>query len=1085
VLDAGERIVLVVDQFEEVFTACSDGVERSAFVAALTEAAGDPRGSVVVVLALRADYYGRCAADPGLAELLGANLVLVGSMTAEEYRRAIEQPALRVGVRLDPVLVDELVGEVLGEPGALPLLSTALLELWERRDGRLIRTEAYGLTGGVRGAVARMAEEVYAGFDAEQQATVRSVLLRLAGPGQGSDVVRRRVSLAEFDAERNERVSQVLDALTARRLLTLSEGSVEVAHEALLREWPRFQDWLEEDREGRRLRAHLIETAREWADSGRDPADLYRGARLATALDWTTQHTLELNEVEREFVNASRAENERELTRQRTHNRRLRGALVGVGVLLLLAIAAGGAALVARSNAQHSATVALARQLGAEAVSEPRVDRAMLLAREAVDLNQSPETEGTLLATLLRSPAAAGVSTMPITVRPLQLAVSPDGKTLAVAVNAPETWFFDTRTHRQSHTPLEKTSNGIKPVYSRRGGVLLVAGAADHADVLDVLDARTLKTRTTLRYDPVFLKAPINSQLFAVSPDGRTAFLFYALSNQDGSDGPAYVDRWDIATGKRTVFSLGSKGLPGAGLTSDGKKVITVTDTAITTWDARTMRRLLSVAQPVALDPAPILAAVSPDGQTAAFGTPLGTVIFVDTRTGEARPGAGGHTSDVQDLAWLPNSRDLVSTGDDARVIVWDAATAQPIETLLGHAGRVSGVTVSADGRTAYTASLDGSIFQWDVGAGRRFGRPLPPPQTASPPDLAAGGVGQPTPPLAVSPDGSMFAALVGPSVVALYATRTAGLLRQFPVNTGGNVTSVAWSRKGPLVVTGENGSVQLWDVQGTPRLIRALMGLHSQNGQPEAVISAAASPDGLLVAAGDVNHTPGTTPYRFGTVAVWDAGSGRLLWKNTSKRGTVTSVAFSPDGTLVAAGYENGEVVLYDAATGRVERTLQLEGGGGFETLAFAPDGTLATGTWAGIVQLWNPATGRQIGHPTLVTPSPVASLSFDPKGDVFSTTGGSDGTAKLWTTKTQQQFGATFPGDPGHWGNAVFTPDGSKLIVFYEDGTGFVWPTSVDAWKDHACAVAGRNFTREEWRRFVSGHSYAKTCPSFPEAP
>jgi len=1084
-LGEGERILLVVDQFEEVFTACTDEREQRAFVAALIEAARDPRGGVVVVLALRADFYGRCAADPELAGLLGANHVLVGPMTADEYRRAIEQPALRAGVRFEPALVDELVGEVLGEAGALPLLSTALLELWERREGRLIRIDAYRQTGGVRGAVARLAEDVYAGLDDAQQAIARSVLLRLAGPGEGSAVVRRRVPLAEFDAERNERVAEVLGVLTARRLVTVSEGSVEVAHEALLREWPRFQDWLEEDREGRRLHGHLMETAREWAGRGRDPADLYRGARLASALDWTTEHTLELNEVEREFVNASRAENERDLTRQRKHNRRLRGALIGVGILLLLAIAAGAIALVARSNAQHSATVALARQLGAEAVSEPRVDRAMLLAREAVDLNESTQTEGTLLATLLRSPTAVGVSTMPITLRPLQLAVSPDGRTLAVAVNSPETWFFDTRTHKQAHAPLTNSSFGVTPVYSRHGRVLLLASGVKGVPVLDVLDARTLRHRMTLRYDPVFLSEPVNAQLFAASPDGKTAYFFYAIANQDGSDGPAYVDRWDVATGKRTVFPLGSRGLPGAGLTSDGKKVITVTDSEITAWDARTMKRLSSVAQPVAANPTPI-GAVSPDGRTVALGTSLGTVIFVDTRTGRTRSGAGAHTSDVQNLAWLPNSRDLVSTGDDARVIVWDATTAQPIETLLGHGGRVAGAAVSADGRTLYTASLDGSIFQWDLGAGRRFGRPLAVPQTASPPELAAGGAGQPTPPLAASPDGSRFAALAGPSTVALYSTSTARRLRQFAVDTGGNVISMAWSRKGPLVITGENGNVQLWDVEGKPRLIRRLVGLRSQNKQPEAVIAAGVSSDGRLVVAGDVNHTPGNTPYRFGSVAVWDAGSGRLLWKTTSKRGTVTAVAFSPDGTLVAAGYENGEVVLYEAATGQPRRTLLPEGGGGpsFETLAFAPDGTLATGTWAGIVQLWNPATGKQIGHPTLVTPSPVASLSFDPKGDVFSTTGGSDGTAKLWTTKTQQQFGATFPGDPGHWGNAVYTPSGSKLIVFYEDGTGFVWPTSVDAWKSHACAVAGRNFTPEEWRRFVSGHSYAKTCPGLPKA-
>ena len=185
---------------------------------------------------------------------------------------------------------------------------------------------------------------------------MRSVLLRLAGPGAGESVVRRRVPLAEFDAERNADVARVLDVLADRRLLTVSEGTVEVAHEALLREWPRFQEWLEEDREGRRLHAHLTATAREWGERGQDPAELYRGARLSAALDWTTQHTLDLNELEREFVNASRVENERDLVEQRRRNRRLRLLLAGTGALLLLAIVAGGVALGAACFGQEAGT---------------------------------------------------------------------------------------------------------------------------------------------------------------------------------------------------------------------------------------------------------------------------------------------------------------------------------------------------------------------------------------------------------------------------------------------------------------------------------------------------------------------------------------------------------------------------------------------------------------------------------------------------------------------------------------------------------------------------------------------------------
>jgi len=216
-LDAGlaleDRVMLVIDQFEETFTECADEAERAAFLAALAHAARSSSDRLTIVLTIRADFYGRCADDPALAELLASNHVLVGPLTADEYRRAIEQPALRVGVHVEPALTEALVAEVLDEPGALPLLSTALLELWDRREGREIRLHAYVATGGVRGAVSRLAEEVFAGFTPAQQAVARAVMLRLAGPGEGDAIVRRRVPLAEFDAERNADVAREVRAL--------------------------------------------------------------------------------------------------------------------------------------------------------------------------------------------------------------------------------------------------------------------------------------------------------------------------------------------------------------------------------------------------------------------------------------------------------------------------------------------------------------------------------------------------------------------------------------------------------------------------------------------------------------------------------------------------------------------------------------------------------------------------------------------------------------------------------------------------------------------------------------------------------
>ena len=497
--------LIAVDQFEEVFTRYRDEAERAAFIDAII------RPGRRMVLAIRADFYGRCAQYPELAALLGLNHVLVGPMQRDELRRVIEQPGLHV----EPALTDRLLADTEREPGALPLLSTALLELWERRDGHTLRLAAYEHTGGVRGAVARLAEDAYGRLDAEQQSAARRILLRLAG----EDDVRRRVALEELDEDRD-----VLDTLAARRLVTLSDGQAEVAHEALLREWPRLRGWLEEDAEGRRIHHRLADAAREWDAGGRDSGELYRGARLAAALE----HATDLNALERAFLTASRARGEREL-------RRLRALLAAVATLAVLALAAGALSLDQRGEARAKERAAEAQRLGAQALVEDDLDRSLLLARQGVAIEDSLPTQNNLLAALLRSPAAihaVRLSTLGLS----NVALTPDGRVLLAGDDEGIVHFLDPATGRPSRRPYRSEAGYVRQIVFNRDGSRLAIG---HVGRIDLFDGRTF-TRLHALAVPGDDIQYIN---VAFSPNGRVLIAMYE------TPGRSVLLRFDGRTG--------------------------------------------------------------------------------------------------------------------------------------------------------------------------------------------------------------------------------------------------------------------------------------------------------------------------------------------------------------------------------------------------------------------------------------------------------------------------------------------------------------------------------------------------------
>ncbi|WP_410632169.1 helix-turn-helix domain-containing protein [Amycolatopsis sp. cmx-4-83] len=355
---AGRDRVVVVDQFEECFTLCTDPAERAEF---LSELVGSAVDGTRVVLGIRADFYEHCAFHEGLADALTDAQILIGPMRPDELREAIVRPAAAAGCTVDTALVTRLVAEATSQPAVLPLLSHALRETWRRRSGIRLTLEGYERTGGIEHALARTAEATYESLTPAQRETLRHLCRRLVASEIGSPVVKRRVVRDELGDE--PAVREVLDRLAAARLVSLDRDSVELTHEALLRHWPRLQDWLAEDREGLQVHRRLARAAGEWETFDRDPGALYRGARLDAALTWRAGNETSLNGVERAFLAAATAlrDGERNAERHRANRRRLLTTIVAILVVLIAAITAYGVS--ARHQAAEQAALATSQRM--------------------------------------------------------------------------------------------------------------------------------------------------------------------------------------------------------------------------------------------------------------------------------------------------------------------------------------------------------------------------------------------------------------------------------------------------------------------------------------------------------------------------------------------------------------------------------------------------------------------------------------------------------------------------------------------------------------------------------------------------
>jgi WD40 repeat protein/tRNA A-37 threonylcarbamoyl transferase component Bud32 len=1069
-LAGGPPSLLVVDQLEEVFTLCPDEAGRTRFLDALLDL--HDAGSTAVAVALRADFYGRCANHPRLAAAVAAHQHLLGPMRTDELRRAIELPARAAGLRLEHGLIDAMVTDVEGEPGALPLLSHALYESWARREGRVLTLAGYRAAGGVRGAIAHTAEEVYLGCTPREQALVRQMLLRLTELGEGTEDTRRRVPLAELAPEGDDvEAEEALERLAASRLLVVGDDSAEIAHEALIREWPRLRGWLAEDREELRTRRQLATAARSWEESGRDDADLYRGARLEAAVEGTGDGR-RLSRVEREFLDASRGAQERELVAAQRRARRLRVLLAVVAAALVAAVIAGAFALVQRGSARHTATVAEAGRLAAQSreIAAEQPDLGLLLALEAGNLDDSVDSRSALLGALEHgSRIRAWLQGFDAPVN--AAAFSPDGTLLATAtLNEATVW--DTATWRPAGPPVGSDQGGWSGVdFSPDGRTLALAGGEGRVELWDVAAGRKLRELA----DPAAASFP-EPALSAVvfSPDGAVVAAGGLEAN--------HVTLWDAASGRMlgrpiTTNPPGTGGAHSISFSPDSKRIaVPGAGGAVGIWDVATGRR---VGRPLVVGDSDVEAAIfADDGRTLIASDDSGAVSTLDVESGRvigSPLSVGNQVADSLDLS--PDGRLLAAASFDGSVFVWDRQTGTVLGTpLRADASPVGDVVFSPDGRNLVTSHLRSAVV-WDMSGGHAIGAPL-----GRPGDVTE---------VAFSPDGRWLVAGQLDGETTVYDATTRQVVRR--IDGDSVVSAVAVHPDGKLVAVGTvDGSVRLLD-RGTG--VAALAPLDVGSG---AVWQVAFSPDGRLLAVALDPNGAGEgffTQQHQGEVQLWDAESRRRVGRAiVPGAGSVFSVAFSPDGTLLATG-SGGRLDLWDVATqGRRGRPMRVADDGVLG-VAFDPSGKLvAAGGAIGPVRVWrvedgSPAFPPLSGH----TGGYVTGTAFDPAGSLLATTSLFGGT-RLWDPSTGLPYGDELVSP---WPESVeptidlaalplrnaFSPDGKLLATAGVEAHAMVWEVDPAVWRRRACAIAGRNLSREEWRLYLpAGTAYRPTCQEWP---
>jgi WD40 repeat protein/class 3 adenylate cyclase len=1054
--DDGE-LVLLIDQFEELFTLVEHEPLRGRFLELIENAVRAPQSRIRVIVTMRADFYDRPLLYKRFGDLVGARTQTVTPLAAEELERAISGPAERAGVVLEPGLVAQMVTDVGGEPGALPLLQYALTELFEQRRGSTMTLDGYRAIGGVSGALARRADSVYGELDEDQKEAARQLFLRLTATVVEEELARRRVPRSEVLSVDvgSTAMESAIEAFGAARLLSFDRDpvsgspTVEVAHEALFREWGRLRGWLDAAREDLRTQRRVAAGAREWVDADRDASFLATGSRLVAFEAWQQSSGLAITPQEREFLDASLAERDRrqeeddarearERELERRSLRRLRAVVAVLAVAALLAAALTAFAFSQRGRAEREERVAVARELAAAAVANLEADpeRSILLALEAVDRTRFddgtvlPEAEDALHRAVVASRIVLSVPGIGG-----WLDWSPDG-TRFVTEGPEETGEIDIR--------------------NAETGESVLSFAGHEEDVNGV----------------------------AFSGDG-------SMLATTGDDGTAKV--WDPETGRELGSVEGPEGpVLGPSFSPDGSLAAAawLDEGTVRVWDVASSRPVHEID---AL-PAPFRTAFSPDGERLAIvGLDSSEGIVVDVRSGEEMFSLKGHEDHLQDVDWSPDGRWIATSSFDATVGIWDARTGD-LRFSLFHEGPVVDADWSPDGGRLVTGGGDATVWEITEGGGKRL-------FSFSAQDTSSGIQG-----VAFSPDGNKV--LTGDGAITAAKVWDVSLSGDAEwANVPGDpawVTSVAFSPSGrELITSGPGGSVVEWDPE-TGKNIDTLEASRSSE-EPPTIVDFDLSPDGAQIA---------TMSYPT-KVDVWDMATGQEVFSVTPG-GFAESLDWSPDGRLLAIGaVDAGRATIVDRSGQEVAVLEETGDGVGVLDVQFSPDGQLlatasiSTGRpdpLAQRVKIWDWESGETLTEISVA----AEGMAFDPSGEriaiayggeaaiwdvdsgekqttlkghedalwdvAFSpdgsvlATAGFDNTVRIWDVDSGTQQ-LVLRGHDLVVGRLAFSPDGSKLASGAADGTARVWALDLDDLIRIAESELTRDLTEGECRQYLHG--------------